>query len=204
MNKGTLYIISAPSGAGKTSLVAALIQAVPNIFVSISHTTREMRANEIKEKDYNFVSKAEFKELLSKNVFLEYAQVFGNFYGTSRQWVEETLEQGKDVILEIDWQGARQVRTHYSEAQSIFIFPPSQEALLDRLKKRHPDNATLVQERIKEAKQELSRYYEYDYLICNDKFEQALDDLKMIVLSQRLRIKPQMLIQEGLIKKLLE
>lgn len=204
MSRGTLFIVSAPSGAGKTSLVAALIKTVPDIFVSVSHTTREIRSNETSGKDYHFVTKAEFKELLTKGVFLEYAQVFGNSYGTSRQWVDETLKQGKDVILEIDWQGARQVRSQYSEAQSIFIFPPSQEALLDRLGKRHPDNPTLVRDRIKEAKQEMSRYYEYDYLLCNDQFDQALEEFKIVVLSQRLKLKRQELIKEGLIKKLLD
>ncbi len=191
LKKGTIYIISAPSGTGKTSLVKALSNSIPNLCVSISHTTREKRDKEEAGLDYYFIAKSEFKNMLSQNLFLEHAEVFGNFYGTSKQWVEEKLNEGKDVILEIDWQGARQVRIQYIEAQSIFILPPSLEALNQRLLSRHPDNPVLIEKRFKEAKKELSKYIEYDYLVCNDVFEHALEDLNHIIISQRLSLKKQ-------------
>lgn len=185
---GTLYIISAPSGAGKTSLVAALIKELKDVLVSVSHTTRQRRPNEQDGLDYFFVTEQEFKSMVGEGIFLEHAQVFGHFYGTSWQWVEEKLALGKDVILEIDWQGARVVREKYFDTLSIFILPPSEEELLNRLTKRHQDNLTIIEQRMKEAKQEISKYKEYDYLICNDKFEEALADLKTLFQSRRLRL----------------
>lgn len=200
---GTLYIISAPSGAGKTSLVSALVKNLPKLQVSVSHTTRSKREGETDHEDYHFVTPAEFKELIAQDVFLEHAKVFGHYYGTSKQWVQETRNLGKDVILEIDWQGARQIRSHFANVQSIFIFPPSFTALLERLQKRHPDNPTLVQQRMEESKEQMSHYNEYDFIVCNDRFEVALEDIKAIILSQRLRLKPQMIELASVIDKLL-
>lgn len=200
---GELFIISAPSGAGKTSLVQGLVAILPNLNVSISHTTRPKRLGEKEGVNYYFVTQTQFKEMLSQGAFLEHAQVFGNYYGTSRTFVEEALTNGKDVILEIDWQGARQIRKHYANIMSIFILPPSREELLSRLTKRHPDNPALVEERMKESKQEISHYNEYDYLVCNDKFESALADLKAIVSADRLREFRQEANLEPLIKSLL-
>jgi len=201
---GTLYIVSAPSGAGKTSLVSALIKTLTNIQVSISHTTRVKREGEQEDVDYHFVTHAEFKELISQNVFLEHAKVFDHFYGTSKQWVQEARRLGKDVILEIDWQGARQVRSHFADVQSIFICPPSNEALIERLQKRHPDNPDLVAERMREAREQISHYNEYDFLICNDKFEAALEDMLNIILGHRLRIKRQSIALGPIIQRLLD
>jgi guanylate kinase len=200
---GTLYIISAPSGAGKTSLVTALLKALPDIRVSVSHTTRDKRASEENHANYHFVTHAEFKDLISQNVFLEHAKVFDHFYGTSKKWVQETRSAGNDVILEIDWQGARQVRSHFADIQSIFIFPPSNEALVERLQKRHPDNPALVEQRMKEAREDISHYSEYDFLICNDRFEEALEDILNIIRGHRLRVLRQNFALEPIIKKLL-
>ncbi len=188
---GTLYIISAASGTGKTSLVKALIQDVSNIQGSVSHTTRESRKAELDGQDYHFVSEAVFKEMRKKGLFLEYAKVFGQYYGTSSTWVQETLKQGVDVVLEIDWQGARQVRAQFIDAISIFIVPPSEDALIQRINKRAQDNTDVVESRMKEAKNEISHYTEYDFLVCNDQFEQALSELKTIVFSNRLKLRSQ-------------
>lgn len=203
MHKGSLFIISAPSGAGKTTLVRSLIKVVPSVEVSVSYTTRNKREQEQEGVDYHFVTHNAFKEMLKKDAFLEHAQVFGNFYGTSRLWVEETRAKGVDVILEIDWQGARQVRAQFVEAQSIFILPPSREALSERLLKRHPDNDALIAERMGDAKDEISRYNEYDYLVCNDRFEEALEDIKSIIRSHRLQWRRSQNQQKRLIEKLL-
>jgi len=202
-SKGSLVIVSAPSGAGKTTLVKALTKAMSEVCVSISYTTRSMRPEEQDGVDYHFVSHDEFKAMLREGVFLEHAQVFGNFYGTSRVWVEETRHKGLDVILEIDCQGAKQVRTQFVETQSIFILPLSREILEERLAKRHPDNVQIIQERMAEAKEEMSHYNEYDYLIFNDRFEDALEDLKSIIRCQRLQWRRSQAGRVGLIEKLL-
>lgn len=186
--KGTLYIISAPSGAGKTSLVHALIKDMDNLKVSVSHTTRAKRANETHGENYYFVSESEFKKMLGQDKFLEHAQVFGHFYGTSKEFVKNTLESGIDIILEIDWQGARIVRTQFFNVESIFILPPSLNELETRLKNRHMDDITIIESRMKEARKEISHFAEYDYLICNDVFEKALTELKSIVQANRVRI----------------
>lgn len=201
--KGTLYIISAPSGTGKTSLVAALSQALPNLAISISHTTRSKREKEQSGIDYHFVTQGDFKDMISQGMFLEYAQVFGNFYGTSKQWVEETLQRGTDVILEIDWQGARQIRIQHIDAQSIFILPPSLDSLRERLINRHQDNLSIIEQRLKEARLELSKFIEYDYLICNDKFEVALEELKAIIEANNVTLRKQKENLAGTISKLI-
>jgi guanylate kinase len=200
---GALYIVSAPSGAGKTSLVNALVHEIPHMKISISHTTRPVRPGEKAGEDYYFVSHAEFQDMIDKNLFLEYAKVFGQFYGTSRVWVEEQRAAGIDILLEIDWQGAQQIRKQFSESISIFILPPSIDELRARLLKRHQDHPEVIENRLKEAVLEMSKYTEYDYLICNDLFEDALRDLKTIVRATRLRLATQQLYQADRIKKLI-
>ncbi len=185
--KGTLYIISAPSGAGKTSLVNALIEAEPHIRVSVSHTTRAMRPGESDGVNYHFVSRESFLQMLEHNDFLEHAEVFGNLYGTSQQWLEKTLAEGFDLILEIDWQGAQQVRRLLPDARSIFILPPSQQALRQRLNNRGQDSDEIIETRMREAVSEMSHYVEYDHLVINDDFAAALQDLKAIFRANNLR-----------------
>ncbi|MFD2230833.1 guanylate kinase [Alkalimarinus sediminis] len=189
--RGTLYIVSAPSGAGKTSLVKALTDADPKVLVSVSHTTRDMRPGEEDGVNYNFVNQEQFLDMVANSDFLEHAEVFGNYYGTSQSWVESTLRAGRDVILEIDWQGAQQVRRLMPEALSIFIVPPSKQALQERLDSRGQDSADVIDGRMKEAASETSHYAEFDYLIVNDQFEEALSDLKSILRARRVRIEAQ-------------
>lgn len=186
MNKGNLYIISAPSGAGKTSLVKKLVSEIDRLIVSVSHTTRQMRQGEINGKDYFFMDVEQFKAMQANGAFLECAQVFDNFYGTAQQTVEDNLAQGKDVILEIDWQGAQQVRKLMPVNISIFILPPSIEALRQRLEGRGKDNADVIERRMRDAVMEMSHYPEFDYLIVNDNFKVALNELKSIVIANRL------------------
>ena len=184
---GTLYIVSAPSGAGKTSLVKALIDTQAQIRVSVSHTTRTMRPGEVDGVNYHFVSREQFLQMLEQDAFLEHAEVFGNLYGTSQHWVEQTLAEGFDLILEIDWQGAQQVRRLMPQAKSIFILPPSQQALSQRLTNRGQDSDTIIDQRMAEARSEMSHYVEYDYLVINDDFACALDDLKAIFRANQLQ-----------------
>ncbi|MBV6751372.1 MULTISPECIES: guanylate kinase [Pseudomonas] len=188
---GTLYIISAPSGAGKTSLVKALIDAEPQIRVSVSHTTRAMRPGEANGVNYHFVDRAEFVRMVEHGDFLEQAEVFGNLYGTSQSHLQQTLDEGHDLILEIDWQGAEQVRRQMPAARSIFILPPSQQALRQRLTNRGQDSDAIIEGRMREAVSEMSHYVEYDFLIINDDFAHALDDLKAIFRANRLQQLPQ-------------
>jgi guanylate kinase len=187
MFEGTLYIVSAPSGAGKTSLLKALVERDPRIRVSVSHTTRAMRPGEVDGVDYHFVDVDLFARMIGEGAFLEHAQVFGNFYGTSEQAVREVLSTGDDVVLEIDWQGARQVRRRFPGAVSVFILPPTPEALRERLTGRGQDSAEVIERRMADARSEMEHYPEYDYLVINDRFEQALDELEAVVVSQRLR-----------------
>ena len=182
---GTLYIVSAPSGAGKTSLVTALIEADPRVNVSVSHTTRAMRPGEPHGVNYHFVSHDDFKGLIAKGDFLEHAEVFGNFYGTSRSALQQVLDQGNDLILEIDWQGAQQVRKLMPEARSVFILPPSQQALRQRLDGRGQDSEAIIAGRMKEAVSEMVHYDEYEYVIVNDDFDEALEDLKAVFAANR-------------------
>ena len=191
MNKGKLYIISAPSGAGKTSLIKKLIPDLDKLMVSVSHTTRVQRPGEIDGIDYFFTSVERFKEMISQSDFLEYAQVFDNYYGTAQSSVEHSLNSGKDVILEIDWQGAAQIRRLLEDIISIFILPPSTQVLRQRLQERGQDSAEIIDRRMQAAKTEISHYAEYDYLIVNDDFNTALTELKSIILARRLSIAQQ-------------
>ncbi|MEN0107761.1 MAG: guanylate kinase [Pseudomonas sp.] len=200
---GTLYIVSAPSGAGKTSLVKALIDAEPQIRVSVSHTTRVMRPGESDGVNYHFVSRAGFLQMLEHNDFLEHAEVFGNLYGTSQSALEKTLAEGFDLILEIDWQGAQQVRRLLPDARSIFILPPSQEALRQRLNNRGQDSEEIIETRMREAVSEMSHYVEYDHLVINDDFAVALDDLKAIFRANNLRQEVQQQRHSALLTELL-
>ena len=192
MNKGKLYIISAPSGAGKTSLVKQLISDLDQITVSVSHTTRDIRAGETHGKDYFFATVDEFKQMVADNGFLEHAQVFDNFYGTAQQSVEYYLNNGIDVILEIDWQGAQQVRKMLPASLSVFILPPSINILQKRLENRGQDSKEVIERRMEEAVNEMSHCNEYDYLIVNDDFNHALSELRSIVISHRLEKKSQL------------
>ena len=183
---GTLYIVSAPSGAGKTSLVKALLDAQPHVRVSVSHTTRPMRPGEVDGVNYHFVSRKEFVERMERGEFLEHAEVFGNLYGTSQRWLEQTLNEGYDLILEIDWQGAQQVHRLMPQAKSIFILPPTQEALRQRLTNRGQDSDEVIEKRMREAVSEMTHYVEYDYLVINDDFAHALIDLQAIFRANQL------------------
>jgi guanylate kinase len=187
MGNGTLFIISAPSGAGKTSLVNEILGRMENIQASVSHTTRVCRPGETDGTDYHFVSHDEFLTMTGENAFLEHAEVFGNFYGTSEQWVKSTLAAGTDVILEIDWQGAEQVRRRFPESKSIFILPPSKKALHERLHGRGQDDADVIANRIAAATEEMSHYVEADYLLINDDFAVASNELQAIITATRCR-----------------
>ncbi|MCQ4257284.1 guanylate kinase [Stutzerimonas stutzeri] len=200
---GTLYIVSAPSGAGKTSLVKALLDAQPQVRVSVSHTTRAMRPGEVDGVNYHFVSREEFQERLSHNEFLEHAEVFGNLYGTSQRWLEQTLSEGFDLILEIDWQGAQQVRRLMPQAKSVFILPPSQEALRQRLTNRGQDSDEVIEKRMREAVSEMTHFVEYDYLVINDDFAHALIDLQAIFRANQLLQPSQQQRFQGLLEQLL-
>lgn len=182
---GNLFVIAAPSGAGKTSLVNALTESVAKLCISVSHTTRVARPSEVDGKDYFFVDHDTFDEMIERNAFLEYAIVFNQHYGTSRDWVMAELSIGNDVILEIDWQGARQVRRLFPDTISIFILPPSMEALQERLERRQQDNSATIVGRMQAAQDEMDHYREFDYLVINDQFDLALQDLQHIVLSAR-------------------
>ena len=186
MNIGKLYIISAPSGAGKTSLVKELVANLDGLAVSVSHTTRQMRPGETEGRDYYFVSVADFQVMQKKQAFLEYAQVFDNFYGTAQQSVEENLKQGLDVILEIDWQGAEQIKKLLPDSISIFILPPSTQVLLQRLRNRGQDDEQTINRRMRDAVTEIRHHDQFDYLVVNDVFAQALTELKSIIIANRL------------------
>ena len=203
MNTGKLYIISAPSGAGKTSLVKQIVNDVNQLLVSVSHTTRNRREGEGNGKDYFFSTVDTFKEMISEGAFLEHAQVFDNFYGTAKKSVEETLNKGIDVILEIDWQGAQQVRKMMPDSLSIFILPPSIEILQQRLEGRGQDSEEIIQRRMRDAVEEMSHYNEFDYLVVNDDFQQASDEIKSIVLSHRLKKSRQLNVLSPLLDRLI-
>ena len=202
-NRGTLYTVSAPSGAGKTSLVKALLDTVTDIRVSVSHTTRTMRPGEQDGINYHFVDEATFMSMLDQNAFLEHAKVFNHYYGTSQAWVEEVLAKGEDVVLEIDWQGAEQIRHLQPDCIAIFILPPSKAALEQRLTGRGQDDQSVIDHRLAEAKEEMSHYVAADFLIINDDFEIALSELQSIVRSQRLKLASQQQKNQRLLKDLL-
>lgn len=187
MNQGTLYTISAASGTGKSTLVTALINSIDNLKLSVSHTTRIARTGEIEGVHYHFVSKTEFQQILEADVFVEYATVFDNNYGTSKQWLSEQLNEGIDVILEIDWQGAQKVRQFQPNLVSIFVLPPSFEILETRLRDRKTDSEEVILNRLRGAREDISHYIEYDYIVLNDDFSQALEDLRSIIHSQTLK-----------------
>lgn len=203
MSKGILYTVSAPSGAGKTSLVNALVKSNPEVCVSVSHTTRPMRPGEQDGVNYHFVSHEEFQTMLGEGVFLEHAEVFGNWYGTSQPWVEKTLASGMDVILEIDWQGAAQVRKLMPDTVSLFILPPSLSALRQRLTGRGQDDPAVIERRMNEAINEISHYVEADYLIINDDFTTALAQFQALITSQHLRRAVQADRHQSLLRELL-
>jgi len=183
---GQLFIVSAPSGAGKTSLVNALLETLSGIEVSVSHTTRTPRVGEQTGIDYNFIDQKGFQQLIDKDGFLEHATVFGNSYGTSKALVEQRLAQGVDVILEIDWQGAQQVRKVMKNCCSVFILPPSKQVLDERLRNRGQDSEEVISKRMRTAVDEMMHYSEYDFLVVNDDFKVALNELVAVVQSQRL------------------
>ncbi|EWH08918.1 guanylate kinase [Catenovulum agarivorans DS-2] len=183
---GTLYVVSAPSGAGKSSLIKAyLADHGDNASVSVSHTTRAPRPGEENGVHYHFVNHAEFEKLIAQDAFFEWAEVFGNYYGTSKAAIQQQLEQGLDVFLDIDWQGARQVKKLQPNAKTIFIAPPSQAELLSRLQKRGQDSDEVIAKRMQEAQSEISHYDEFDFIVVNDDFAQALADLTAILRAQR-------------------
>ena len=200
---GTLYTVSAPSGAGKTSLLKALLEQRPELKVSVSHTTRTMRPGETDGVNYHFVSEQDFVAMLERAEFLEHARVFDNLYGTSQVWVQEQLDAGTDVILEIDWQGAAQVRKLMPDTRAIFILPPSRAALEERLNARGQDDAATIARRLQEAVEEMSHYVEADYLVINNDFQVALAELGAIFTSERLRTDPQQRRHQALLSDLL-
>lgn len=203
MAKGTLYIISAASGAGKTTLVNAVLEQVDDLVVSVSHTTRAPREGEVDGENYHFVDTDTFETMIEASEFFESAKVFGNMYGTSRQHIQEQLLQGKDVILEIDWQGARQIRLLIDDCRSIFIVPPTTQALRERLETRGQDDEAVIDQRMREAINEMSHYVEFDYLIINDDFDEAKADLAAIIMGNRmLHVRQQQKHEELLIKLL--
>lgn len=202
MSLGTLFVISAPSGTGKTSLVQALVEEVDNIQTSVSCTTRAPRANEIDGQHYIFIEEAKFLRYRAEHRFLESAQVFKHWYGTSKDRVNDRLQSGLDVVLEIDWQGARIVKT-ILRCVTIFIIPPSRADLKNRLMGRQQDNSEVIDFRMQKANEELSHHQEYDYLVVNDNFNQAVSELVAIVVSQRLTLKNQAMNHQTLLNELL-
>ncbi len=203
MTTATLYIVAAPSGAGKTSLVKKLVDTTPGVSLSISHTTRPPRLGERDGEHYCFVSPAQFEAMIAEGAFLEHAQVFGNRYGTSSATVLALLDAGQDVVLEIDWQGARQVRARMPDSATIFILPPSREALRQRLASRGQDSPEIIDQRMAAALDELSHYAEFEYLVINDDFAAALEALRAIVIANRQRRARQVERQRELLRALL-
>jgi guanylate kinase len=199
---GNLYIISAPSGAGKTSLVKALLQSEVDLSLSVSYTTRAPRPEEVDGRDYHFVNREGFEERLKQGEFLESAQVYGNFYGTSKTWINEALRASRDILLEIDSQGARQVREVFPASVSIFVLPPSLQVLEARLRNRAQDSLEVISQRLASARDEISHVGEYDYVILNDRLDRALGDLKCIVHAERLRVEKQLARHHSLLVQL--
>ncbi len=188
---GNLFVISAPSGAGKTSLVKALTDSEPGITVSISHTTRQKRPDEVEGINYYFITETEFQRMINQGDFLEYATIFHHHYGTSHTWVEETLAKGLDVILEIDWQGSQQIKAKFPDCISIFVLPPSLTELSARLHKRNQDKPEVIKERLADARDTITHVNEFDYIVINEDFNRAVNDLKVITEAGRLLKKRQ-------------
>lgn len=203
-NYGNLFIFSAPSGAGKTSLIKALDKKVPNLHFSVSHTTRPMRPGEKDGVDYHFISEEEFFKLKESGEFLESAKVFDNYYGTSESWVEKSLAEGKDIALEIDWQGARQIHDRLPDSIKIFILPPSQDILLQRLVDRAQDTDDVINHRMSKALEEIEHFVEYDYLIVNDDFDKTVLELESIIKACRSRYVVQVKNLQKLLNELLQ
>lgn len=199
---GNLYVVSAPSGTGKTTLVKALVEALPGVTVSISHTTRPQRPAEIHGMNYYFIEVDEFQRMIDHHDFLEHATVFGHYYGTSKRWVEETLERGQDVILEIDWQGGEQIQHLFPDCVSIFILPPSVTDLYERLIKRNQDNIDIIRQRIEDVRESTRHLHDYTYVVINDDFSVALEDLKTLLLAGRLTQRRQSIKHAKLIDQL--
>lgn len=203
MIRGQLYVISAPSGAGKTSLIKALRLRMPELGLSVSHTTRPMRPGEQDGIHYHFVDVATFEAMIAEGAFVEYARVFGNYYGTSREAIARVLTAGLDLILEIDWQGAQQVRAQFPDVISIFVLPPSRAALRERLFGRGQDDAEVIARRLAEATLEMQQHRHYDYLIINEDFETALEQLGCIFVSSRLKMAKQVEVERTRLENLL-
>jgi guanylate kinase len=199
---GKLFILSAPSGTGKTSLIKALLRVNINLWLSISYTSRPIRPGEVEGHDYYFVERKVFEQMLGNGEFIESAEVYGNLYGTSQKWINETIDSGKDVLLEIDSQGAQQVRKIFSNVVSIFVLPPSLEVLESRLKDRNQDSKEVIAKRMDAAKEEISHVSEYDYVIINDNMDIALRDLVCVVQSERLRMSAQLIRYHDLVTQL--
>ncbi|PID44132.1 MAG: guanylate kinase [Proteobacteria bacterium] len=202
MTSGILFVVSAPSGAGKTSLLRALLDGRSDTVLSVSHTTRARREGETNGVSYHFVEKNRFTEMIGQGDFIEHAEVFGHYYGTSEASVRDMLSAGKNVILEIDWQGARQVRKRFPSASGIFILPPSKSALRERLYGRGQDSDEIIEARMKEAENEISHYSEYDYLVVNDDFDTALAQMNSILESRSMEISVQQVRLVGLLSEL--
>ena len=200
--KGNVFVICAPSGAGKTSLVRALLERDPRVHLSVSYTTRPARPGEIDGKDYHFVPRPRFEQMLRAGQFLESAQVHGNLYGTSQEWIERERRAGHDLLLEIDWQGAQQVRRLIAEVIGIFVLPPSPEALRQRLLNRKQDSPQVIERRLAAAREEISHAGEFDYVIINNDFDEAVGDLVSIVRAARLRSTPQLSRHAALVNSL--
>ncbi|MBS0579366.1 MAG: guanylate kinase [Proteobacteria bacterium] len=181
MKPGRLFVIAAPSGAGKTSLVRALLEQEPGLHLSVSHTTRNRRPTEVDGREYHFTTVEDFRRLIERGAFLEHAQVFDNLYGTSRLFVQQRLDAGQDVVLEIDWQGAQQVRRALPQCVTIFILPPSRAALAERLATRATDSPQVIERRLRDAGADMAHYAEFDYVVVNDDFAHAVADLRRII-----------------------
>ncbi|WP_293746624.1 guanylate kinase [uncultured Paraglaciecola sp.] len=207
---GNLFILAAPSGAGKSSLIKALLEKHPStdahnnaMQVSVSHTTREPRPGEVNGVHYHFVDRKDFELLIEQGAFFEHAEVFGNYYGTSKVVIEQTLRQGIDVFLDIDWQGARQVKAQIPDTATIFVAPPSKEELKRRLTERGQDSAEIIEQRMTKAVSEISHYHEFDFVVVNDNFTAALSELDAIVTTRRLRKEKQIIRHQKLFDNLL-
>ncbi|GAA5786186.1 guanylate kinase [Chitiniphilus shinanonensis] len=191
MARGNIFVVTAPSGAGKTTLVAALLAADQNVQLSISFTTRAPRTGEVHGKDYHFIDRAEFEAMIAAADLLEHALVYGNYYGTSRRWIESVIDNGRDILLEIDWQGAQQVKRIFPDSVGIFVLPPSIDALEQRLRSRGKDSDEVIAQRMAAAREEMSHFDEADYVVVNEHIDEAVRDIVAVVRAERLRVRTQ-------------